>query len=89
MVRAHLPTDLLRFTGRNIVAVAGIVAVGQQKTLPSVMTPPQRVFNFQTAIEFRVQEVVQVVEVRFLCNKKLLLVSFRIMRTKLISMENF
>ena len=57
-VRTHLPAGPLRLTMCNITAIAGVVAIGQQKILPAVMASPRRVPDRQTAVELRAQEIV-------------------------------
>ena len=62
----HFAAGSLGFTRRNVAAVAGVVALGQQKIPPAIVTAAGRVARRQATVKIRVEEVGQIGELRLL-----------------------
>ena len=68
-VCANLPAGTFRLTGRDIVAVTGVVPSGQQEIASTVVAAAGRIACHQTPVEIGVEKVGEVTELHFLCQK--------------------
>lgn len=62
-VRAHLATGALGLARRNVVAVAGVVACGQQEVPPAVVAAAEGVAGHQGPVKLRVEKMAIVLQI--------------------------
>lgn len=68
-VSADLPAGTLRFPRCDIVAVAGVVPIGQQEIASTVVAATGRAARHQAPVEVNVEKVGEITELHLFCKR--------------------